>query len=202
MTPERCLMNCLSDFCLPGWPCETCEEGVGVAVKGKSFYCVKLEAQVNEGLCWAARAEARRRSVASPELMGWLEVCLECPVDWGKPLSKVELMAENGVWRASLRVCRICGCTDYRACEGGCYWVPDPENRGDLCSACLPQVCQIAQVGEVGRPTRDLPQVEASNLPGSGAPALKPAVKRRKLPAWLKDASKAVIESYEKDGAL
>lgn len=29
--------------------------------------------------------------------------------------------------------CRICGCTDRRACLGGCYWV-DGENT--LCSAC------------------------------------------------------------------
>lgn len=29
------------------------------------------------------------------------------------------------------RSCRICGCTQLRACPGGCYWVDD-----DLCSAC------------------------------------------------------------------
>lgn len=27
--------------------------------------------------------------------------------------------------------CRVCGCTWYNACEGGCYWVED-----DLCSKC------------------------------------------------------------------
>ncbi|MEU1813234.1 hypothetical protein [Micromonospora aurantiaca (nom. illeg.)] len=31
--------------------------------------------------------------------------------------------------------CRICGCTEDRACPGGCFWVPDPQ-MGDLCSAC------------------------------------------------------------------
>ena len=36
--------------------------------------------------------------------------------------------------------CRICGCTDERACEGGCSWVPDPLGLGDLCSACLAKV--------------------------------------------------------------
>lgn len=35
------------------------------------------------------------------------------------------------------RVCRICGCTEDDACAGGCSWVPDPQHRGDLCSACL-----------------------------------------------------------------
>lgn len=28
--------------------------------------------------------------------------------------------------------CRVCGCTDDRACEGGCWWV-----EADLCSACV-----------------------------------------------------------------
>lgn len=28
--------------------------------------------------------------------------------------------------------CRLCGCTDYEACPGGCSWVED-----DLCSACV-----------------------------------------------------------------
>jgi hypothetical protein len=30
-----------------------------------------------------------------------------------------------------MRQCRACGCTDIRACAGGCYWV-----EPDLCSAC------------------------------------------------------------------
>jgi hypothetical protein len=33
------------------------------------------------------------------------------------------------------RACRVCGCTDDRACPGGCWWV-----EPDLCSACaIPQ---------------------------------------------------------------
>jgi hypothetical protein len=36
-------------------------------------------------------------------------------------------------------VCRICGCSEFDACPGGCYWVADPELLGDLCSACLPE---------------------------------------------------------------
>ena len=27
--------------------------------------------------------------------------------------------------------CRVCGCTHYNPCDGGCWWVED-----DLCSAC------------------------------------------------------------------
>ncbi len=30
------------------------------------------------------------------------------------------------------RRCRMCGCTDARACPGGCWWVGD-----DFCSSCL-----------------------------------------------------------------
>jgi hypothetical protein len=29
------------------------------------------------------------------------------------------------------RVCRVCGCTEWAACEGGCSWV-----EADLCSKC------------------------------------------------------------------
>jgi hypothetical protein len=35
-------------------------------------------------------------------------------------------------------VCRVCGCTWDRGCPGGCWWVVDPEGKGDLCSACCP----------------------------------------------------------------
>lgn len=30
------------------------------------------------------------------------------------------------------RTCRVCGCTDSNACEGGCCWVEE-----DLCSQCF-----------------------------------------------------------------
>lgn len=38
------------------------------------------------------------------------------------------LMAKN---IGNMRKCRVCGCDDFHACPGGCYWVED-----DLCSAC------------------------------------------------------------------
>lgn len=31
--------------------------------------------------------------------------------------------------------CRVCGCTEDKACPDGCAWVPDPE-LADLCSSC------------------------------------------------------------------
>ena len=30
------------------------------------------------------------------------------------------------------RICRVCGCTDDSACDGGCYWIEE-----DLCNQCL-----------------------------------------------------------------
>lgn len=45
------------------------------------------------------------------------------------------------------RFCRVCGCTDDAACEGGCYWV-----EPDLCSACVarvPVVLELAKRDEV-----------------------------------------------------
>jgi Holliday junction resolvasome RuvABC endonuclease subunit len=37
--------------------------------------------------------------------------------------------------------CRVCGCTDNHACDGGCCWVPDPLALGELCSACAIRPC-------------------------------------------------------------
>ncbi|HEY0410206.1 MAG TPA: hypothetical protein VGE42_08050, partial [Candidatus Dormibacteraeota bacterium] len=32
--------------------------------------------------------------------------------------------------------CRVCGCTEDEPCEGGCEWVEDPLDEGELCSRC------------------------------------------------------------------
>lgn len=42
---------------------------------------------------------------------------------------QVALAEDSGAY--AVRTCRGCGCTDTRACPGGCSWVED-----DLCSAC------------------------------------------------------------------
>ncbi len=49
------------------------------------------------------------------------------------------------------RACRICGCTDDLACEGGCYWVEDPEGKGNLCSQCLPKAALIQEIEAIYR---------------------------------------------------
>ena len=33
--------------------------------------------------------------------------------------------------KSKVRTCRVCGCTDEKACPGGCHWV-----EPDLCSKC------------------------------------------------------------------
>ncbi len=48
-------------------------------------------------------------------------------VGWGLEIEELEDKA----------FCRVCGCTEERACEGGCSWVADPEGFGYLCSKCL-----------------------------------------------------------------
>jgi hypothetical protein len=45
--------------------------------------------------------------------------------------------AEDADWFTA-PTCRVCGCGEDTPCAGGCAWVPDPWQDGDLCSACLP----------------------------------------------------------------
>jgi len=40
------------------------------------------------------------------------------------------------------QTCRVCGCTHYHPCEGGCYWVED-----DLCSACAETTEDLIEFG-------------------------------------------------------
>lgn len=46
-------------------------------------------------------------------------------------------------------VCRSCACSDFSACDGGCWWVQDPEG-GDLCSACVDGPDEPAEGGGAG----------------------------------------------------
>jgi hypothetical protein len=49
-------------------------------------------------------------------------------------ISLVRLEALDGHDFPDVRRCRVCGCTDDHACDGGCEWV-----EPDLCSACNDQ---------------------------------------------------------------
>jgi len=52
------------------------------------------------------------------------------------PLKKIiPLRGLQGLFNAPdhlLWVCRVCGCSEFNACPGGCSWVDK-----DLCSACV-----------------------------------------------------------------
>ena len=45
--------------------------------------------------------------------------------EWGGPEPTTE------------RTCLICGCTDSKACEGGCNWIEGLACREDICSKCI-----------------------------------------------------------------
>lgn len=60
--------------------------------------------------------------------------CPRCPRCGGLtdgPADGEECICDMG---DDARACANCGCTDERACDGGCWWVAE-----DLCSACQPQ---------------------------------------------------------------
>lgn len=42
------------------------------------------------------------------------------------------------------RTCRVCGCDDLHACEGGCSWLPIPHDN--LCSACAPAANHVVSM--------------------------------------------------------
>jgi hypothetical protein len=49
--------------------------------------------------------------------------------------------------------CRVCRCTETAACPGGCWWVPDPEMLGDICSSCA---CELVDIYDESQPDDDL----------------------------------------------
>lgn len=52
-------------------------------------------------------------------------------IEPGGAIRKVVLVDDDPV-----PACRVCGCTEDQACDGGCHWVDDPQ-MGDLCSRCV-----------------------------------------------------------------
>lgn len=46
-------------------------------------------------------------------------------------MARIRKSRSVGKSEAMARACRVCGCTDCQACEGGCWWV-----AADLCSSC------------------------------------------------------------------
>ncbi len=53
----------------------------------------------------------------------------------GKGAALLELIRRTGFEHDGPR-CRACGCTEERACDGGCSWIPRGPAEPPLCSAC------------------------------------------------------------------
>lgn len=100
---------------LPLPMCWRCGLGEGLQSTGLGTWicaaCVAFTSQVHKD-----RAAQRERAFPDPGAMGIRGdgATFEIPAEVGPP-----------------RTCRVCGCTDNRACEGGCSWVGDT-----LCSKC------------------------------------------------------------------
>ena len=83
-----------------------------------------------------------------------------------------EAEAETGESPAPARKCRICGCTDAQACEGGCTWIGD-----DLCSNCEDKALEPdrpVRSDEMGAPDEVLPEIEGDTDQSSCAPDEEP----------------------------
>jgi hypothetical protein len=83
-------------------------------------------------------------AVLSVQRPGWGAANREVAKQFGGELAEktyTDLLKYNSTPR---RVCKVCGCTDDRACEGGCHWVaPDM----DICSQCVERLTQLVREG-------------------------------------------------------
>lgn len=63
-----------------------------------------------------------------------------------------DILDDLSLTAADKTFCRMCRCTNDRACAGGCWWVVDPAGIGDLCSACRPAALRdLAASGAVAQ---------------------------------------------------
>ncbi|MBP2704471.1 hypothetical protein JOL79_11660 [Microbispora sp. RL4-1S] len=92
-------------------------------------------------LMWSFRGRRYRKTTGdwSPHVQGFMsDWDIDLP-DWVRPLIEANAPTAPPVVIVDLPddepACRICGCTEMQACPGGCCWVPDPEGKGEICSA-------------------------------------------------------------------
>ena len=90
--------------------------------------------------------DAGTRAIARRSGWQYLDGKDRCPADTVRVLDQIEILELNIVERSIFpgagffdapRTCRVCGCTDDKAClppGGPCHWV-----EPDLCSACRPE---------------------------------------------------------------
>jgi hypothetical protein len=88
-----------------------------------------------------------RSLIADVGSEGWrLRACYEDLA--ARVIGLVDLDPTKRDDRLLVATCVFCGCTDERACEGGCSWVPN-DHGVDCCSAC------IDRLPELGPPEKD-----------------------------------------------
>jgi hypothetical protein len=53
-------------------------------------------------------------------------------------------LPDDGEEEEDVARCRVCGCTEDEPCEGGCQWVEDQLEEGELCSRCADEEGLVA----------------------------------------------------------
>jgi hypothetical protein len=76
--------------------------------------------------------------------------------------------------------CRVCGCTDDRACEGGCFWVDKDDT---LCSTCA------GTRGDLAATLRDI----AARLSDELHTPRRTAGRKLWIEKAIKEANKAIV---------
>jgi len=92
--------------------------------------CHKLETDISD-LSELADCKETLREVGNLNALGGVEAIDELVAG---PAFRLTRKLREATRRT--RACCVCGCTEDRACSGGCSWVVDPEGR-DLCSQCI-----------------------------------------------------------------
>jgi hypothetical protein len=93
--------------------------------------------------------------------------------------------------KSSEPACRVCGCTEYNACNEGCSWVRVEKNSPPLCSACSGTAADMAEAIKRGMSTLIVTSVQAAEQAVAiGRAALRRQKARAQLdaenidPAW------------------
>jgi hypothetical protein len=89
--------------------------------------------------------------------------------------------------------CRVCGCTEDAACPGGCWWVPDPELAGELCSVCVVDLVHAFELGRAG-----CCEVCGLPMPTDAHRAARTAARMAHLRTLLSDADWAIVQAGER----
>ncbi|CAM5678476.1 hypothetical protein [Streptomyces mordarskii] len=81
----------------------------------------------------ASRSTRDRWLPGRTDHTGPVHTCSRCQQQW----PALDIGKNPGFHDTSYEIafCRACGCTDTAACDGGCWWAPNPLGI-DLCSAC------------------------------------------------------------------